>query len=460
MQSLYQRANLDGNRIEPPPAPLPDSTVVYDHILGLVSLARALDPSLPATFRFVRYAPLDESERNEASFKVMFTNDKKPLSQGGYRDANAKELWEVLGELMPKDMVEAEQKNLASSPRFRFASAVDAAIYDAFIKQTLTLEHKVISDDKIIQVSEAVRPPEMAFLNTPTLARWVYLAPGNRAENALPISTDLALWRSDVGHLRRILASDFTEAGGEDLARVKQSVQRLAGRRMGSFELDHNHGWIGYSLAQGAKGWTSFLLKAGASPFANYQSVSPICWAIANDEAKPVKDLIAAGATASSLLLSAPKVFKGDEQRELDARFDNVSQLLSFAAACGATRSMGALLDNGADPNQTGANGATALHIAAAAGDERSVRLLIGRGVDMEIEDSKRNIASQYVPDESDSLFDMMETLRLGKEKPQNQPASFRAPGILEKRDSGSTDTYGEQNSLWEETVAPPRKIR
>lgn len=453
MQSLHQRAKLDANRIEPPPAPLPDPDVVYDHILGLASLARVLNPDLPQDIRFVRFAPSDESERNTASFRVMFTNDTKALSQGGYRDADARELWEVLGELMPPEMVAAERQNLASSPRFRFAAAEDAAIYSAFNRQRLSLETQAVDDDRVIQVSGAVRPPEMAFLATPTLARWAYLAPQRANEDDLPPA--VAGWRRDVQLARRVLAQDFSQCSGSDKEALKVAITRLADRRIGSFEAEHNHGWVGYSLAQGATGWTQFLLGAGASPFASYQSVSPTCWAIARDEPTAISALINAGATPSSLLSSAPAVFQGPEQQELAGRIGPFPQLLAYATGCGATRAMAALLDAGADPANVNGRRASAAHIAALAGDERAIRLLVGRGARLDLEDQTGHLASEYVPAGSDALFDMMEAVRLGEAGAA--PAATRAPTIADSRASKGLDAYGEEPSFWDQASSPPR---
>lgn len=446
MQSLHQRATLDGNRIEPPPAPLPDPDVVFDHIMGLASLARALKPDLPQQIRFVRYAPLDEAERNTASFKVMFTEDTRPLSQDGYRDPNARELWEVLEEVLPADMVQAERDNLSASPRFRFAAAADAAVYSAFRRERLSIETKVLDEDRVIQASDAVRPAEMAFLSTPTLARWVYLAPVVGNEEALP--PNISAFRRDVHLARRVLAQDFQQCSGADRQSLVDALGRLSSRRAGNFETEQGHGWIGYSLAQGAKGWTKFLLANGASPFAPYQAVAPTAWAVASDDVVSLRALCSAGATPSAMLSSAPMVYKGNEQRELAARMGSFPHLITLAAACGATRALAGLLDEGANIDAVNATGATAAHVLAAAGDERSMRVLIGRHARLDIEDRDGNLAAQYVPEGQDALFDLMETMRLGEARPAT---------LAEYRQQRATDAYGQEPSLWDDVAAPPR---
>jgi hypothetical protein len=448
MQSLHQRARLDAYRIDPPPAPLPDPDVVYDHLLSLAALAQALDPSLPPNIRFVRYASADEAERNQASFRVMFTSDTKLLSAGGYRDENAKEMWEALSGLIPDEMIQAEQQNLARSPQFRFASPADAAVYSAFKGGRLALETQPLDDDRVIQVSAAVTPPALGFMSSPTLARWVYLAPGTGSSDEQ--SLDLRAWRRDIQFMRQVLSMPFGESSAAERDGVVDILKRAKARRSGSFEQEHDHGWVGYAIATGGTGWSSYLLHAGADPHASFNGVSPICWAIAADDGTAVDVLTAAGVSASSILIGAPRVYQGAEQSQLASSLGSFPPLLVFAAGCGSSRALGALLHAGPDPDIRNERGSTALHLASSACDERTVRTLLVNGAKLDIEDENGCIPSQLIPHQiGDSLFNMMESLRIG----ECAPGLTQDEQPLEKKDA-----YGEDPSPWITQVPPSRR--
>jgi hypothetical protein len=93
------------------------------------------------------------------------------------------------------------------------------------------------------------------------------------------------------------------------------------------------------------------------------------------------------------------------------------------------------------------------LHVAAAAGHEAAVRLLLGRGARLDIEDYAKKLPSEYVPPENDALFDLMERMRLG----ETRPVIEQAPTIAQHRAGKAKDAYGEDPSLWDRPSAGPR---
>lgn len=439
MTPLHQKATPNPDYLVPPPPVLPDPRAVYDRVMGVASLLRALDPSLPAHLRFYRRTEKDEASSNAVSFKLAFVADPSARGMAAEQDVD---FWDAAESLLPAHALAGEKKNLDEAPSYKFASPLDAAVYAAHRDQVLTVSGEVSGEDWIIKSSNAIRVPELDFMSEPSLSRWVYLAPNSKVDDDPRLSPALTRTRAHVKSLMRVLSRSYDDASSSDRQAVKESFEALEGGRS-SFENNHQHGWIGYALAHGASGWTRPLLQIGASSRVPYNGQLPVVWATAVDAATDLIDLVQADASVSILLPDAPLVYDYDHQVKLNARMGSFTSLVGLAATVGASRAAAALCKLGASVDHADTRGTTPLHAAAATGNEKMCRVLVLHGADLNKEDLDEKIPSERAPFDADGLYRWMEAARLGKPEGQIKLDDTTPPKDSFGWDSTGMDTPG-----------------
>lgn len=423
MNSLHSKATPNPNHLVPPPPVLSDPRAVFDRLMGIAGLARALDPSLPPCVRFYRRAEASEDTRNEASFGIVFTTHRDAI---GMAQEDELEFWPAIEKTIPQLALEAEKENLLSAPSYKFASPLDAAVYGAHRDGVIAVKTVPSADPEwVIQSTNGKVIPEMDFLSEPSLSRWLYLTPTAKVDEDSRASPGLTRSRSRVQTLMDVLSRPYENSSADEKNRVSEAFQALEAKKKSSFEFNHQHGWIGYALAKGASGWTAPLLALGASAHIPYNGVQPIVWATAVDDSYSIGALAQADAPVAMLMGSAPKVYDKEHQEYLDGRMGRFSSLLGLAAVVGASRATAALCQKGADINHMDGFGATPLHQACRDNNEGLARVLIHQGARLDIEDKDGNIPSECIPFHGESMFNWMEALRLGQEHklaPSNAP--------------------------------------
>ena len=263
MTPLFAKATPNPDYLVPPPPVLPDPRAVFDRLLGVASLLRALDPSLPKNLRFYRRAPADEKSRNEVEFKLVFTNDSGAAGMATEKDV---QFWETAERLLPAHALAGERERLDAAPRYRFANALDAAVYGAHRDQLVQMSTASSGDpDWVLNSSNGISVPEMDFISEPSLARWLYLAPSALADEDVRVAPALTRARANVKTLMSVLSKSYEDCSVGERNAAKDSFEALEGKRI-RFESTHQHGWIGFALAHGAKGWTKPLLHLGQMP--------------------------------------------------------------------------------------------------------------------------------------------------------------------------------------------------
>lgn len=412
MRSLHAKATPNPEYLVPPPPVLSDPRAVYDRLMGLASLARALNPDLPPNLRFYRRAEAAEDTRNNASFGVVFTSEANAI---GMAQESEVEFWSALEAVLPAHVLAGERANLDAAPSYKFSSAIDAAVYGAHRDGLMKVATAKSGDpDWVIQSTNGKRIPEMDFLSEPSLSRWLYLTPSAKIDADARLSPGLVRSRNHVRTMMDILSKPFDDCSADEKARVAQSFQALEEKRRDSFEFNHQHGWIGYAFAHGAAGWTAPLLKLGASAHIPYNGELPVVWATALDDGYSVGALVQAGASVLTLLSGAPKVYDAQNQARLESQMGPFSSLLGLAATVGAPRATAVLCQKGANVLTADARGATPLHVACRQNNEPLVRVLISNGADLSVEDRDNLIPSECIPFDGESMFNWMEQIRLG----------------------------------------------
>jgi hypothetical protein len=427
MTPLHLKATPNPDYLVPPPPVLADPRAVFDRLMDLAGLARALDPSLPTHVRFYRRAEAAEDTRNEASFGVVFTNESQAI---GMAQENEVEFWPALERTLPAHALAGERENLDAAPSYKFASSVDAAVYGAHRDGAISV-HTVGTGDPewVVQSTNGKRVPELDFLSQPSLARWLYLTPNAKVDEDSRLSPGLMLSRSRVRTLMDVLSRPYEDSSADERARVSESFKTLEEKRKASFEFNHQHSWIGYALAHGANGWTAPLLAMGASPHIPYNGELPVVWATVVDAGYDLAALSQAGASVSILLGStAPKVYDEASQKRLENRLGDFSSLVGLAAACGASRAAATLCQRGANVVHADNRGASPLHMACHDNNEPLVRVLINQGASLTQEDIEGRIPSECIPFSGQSMFDWMEALRLGAPEIKSSAPALKLP--------------------------------
>ena len=138
-------------------------------------------------------------------------------------------------------------------------------------------------------------------------------------------------------------------------------------------------------------------------------------WATALDGAADLKALVDAGASVSLILTQAPLVYDPASQERMEKRSGQFLSLVSLAANVGATRAAAALAQLGANVNHADNRGMAPLHVAASDGNESLCRVLVQHGADVSAEDGSKLLPCERVPQEDQSLFEWLETVRLGR---------------------------------------------
>lgn len=384
------------------PALLADAEVAFDEIRRLASLARALDPTLPAQVRFFQRAGADPSESQVTPGRVVFTSDVRPELTGGLQDTAPVDLFEALERTLPAQVVATLRQRLESATsRPSQAGIVVQAFRAAHKAGRVPLTVNDTSDpDVAITSSPALVPAALEFRDDSFLVDvgLAYL-PANRAR--LKGEDPAFDFLSTVNAVRQALASD---AGRLPQSRVREVVEQIRsldivpGKQ--SYEATSQQGWVAYSILAGGKGWTRPLLMQGGpsvDPHVAFRGVQPTVAAVAANDAQAVQALVDAGASANGLVSALPPIF-GNRQAAMEELAGQFVPLAVLGAAAGATEATMQLVRAGAEKELANGSGQTALHLAAITGNEALARALHVAGANVDALDAEGRTPRSYAP--------------------------------------------------------------
>ncbi len=383
------------------PALLQDAEVAHDEIVRLASLARALNPSLPANLRYFQRADSDLKELGKAPGRYVLTNDSRSELTDGLQDTQAVDLFDALKTSLPSHVVQVLhdrlQATMASPSPAGLASQVFVAAHRVG-RETLAVT-PTNELDRVIAFSPARQPAALAFTADPFLTE---VATQHLSRAPLPgqPGTDPAFdFLSNITFVRQALASD---ASRFSVGRIKDVVERIRSLDVvqgeAPFEDRSHQGWLAFSLLSGGKGWSEPLLSNGqgvVSPHAAYRGVNAITAAVAANDAPAVSSLVNAGALPNSILATVPRIF-GERQAEIEAAAGEYMPLAVFGAAVGASEAVAQLAKGGAMLDLTNNRGQTPLSVAAAQQNEPAVRALLFAKADPTLADEDGRRPSQH----------------------------------------------------------------
>jgi hypothetical protein len=396
----------------------PAREVVWERILCLASLARAIDPTLGRNLRFAKRAPLEIESRNAVDFDIVFTQSqdrtpsladtearrRSPLAAD--RDVSFED---ALRRVLPAEVVDHELRLIAGGPAEGFASGTAAAIQEAFIKGHISIHsEEIVREDadaerEVWVTSDPYAVSDTQFMRHATVARWVWMAK-NAHESAADsrISPAVNAIRQDVLRVREILNRSFAHVNTDEKAEVVDAIARLNLNRNArpSFEDAFDHSWVGYALARrNGEGWSDFLIeKARCNPNGHYAGETPVVIAIAQDDGISLKSILGAGISPSAMLNRFPEVYDAATQKSLEGREEVSIPLVLYATVIQAKKAVRALLQAGATADITSDRGSFPLMEAAYRVDTPMVRTLLEEGANPFFEDADGYTADAYVP--------------------------------------------------------------
>lgn len=366
------------------PSLLPDAEVAYDELLRLGSLARALDPSLPASLRYFRRTEADAGDRSASAGRVVFTNDVRASLDGGLQDSQAIDLFEALERSLPPALVKllrqrVDQATARPSP----AGIVVQAFEAAHGVGRVPLESRPTSDPAyVIESSPALTPAPLAFRDDAFLAD---VAAAHLKRARAPGEDAAFDFIATVNSVRQALASDASRFPASRVRDVIDQIRSLDGiRGEAPFEERAQQGFIAYSLLAGGTGWVKPLLARASDvvkPYTAYQGVSPILAAVGRNDAQAVRALVEAGISANAFMNELPPIF-GRDQRAVEEQVGTRPTLTLVGAAVGATEAVAQLVQQGALVDLPNSAGTSPLGVAVEAGNEALVRVLLAAGAD------------------------------------------------------------------------------
>lgn len=360
------------------PKLLEHDEVVFDEVMRLASLVRAIDPTLPTHLRLFRRAQTDNPSAGPEA-KVLLTSDLRADLRGGLQDSAPVDLLEKARQLLG-DRVVGRLSEAMSSQDMGLQRAFQAASIAG--KSSLT-KNALNDGDTSVYSSTPQMAPELAFLNDPFLTQ---LAIGLTEHGEIPVNEENTAnnFLHKIVGVRKALSSDVSDLSVPKVKEVIQDIQSLSSSRgHPTFEESINHGMLAYSLLSGGKGWAAPLLSQKnlqVNCFTGYGGVSPIVASIAKDDAASIKTLLEAGVSANSLMPSVPNIFNREDMSKIVRTAGEQIPLVVFAASVGSSKGISLLAKNGADLNLLSSTNETALMIAAKSGDEKSMRVLLENG--------------------------------------------------------------------------------
>lgn len=366
------------------PPLLQDAEVAYDELLRLASLARAMDPSLPATLRYFRRTEADVAERGASPGRVVFTTDARSSLEGGLQDPSAVDLFEALERSLPAGLVNLLRQRVDQATAHPSSSGIVAQAFEAAHGAgRVPLESRPTSDpDYVIEASPAIAPAALAFRDDAFLAD-VAAAHLKRARS--PGEDPAFDFIATLNSVRQSLASDASRFPASRIRDVVEQIRSLDGiRGEAPFEERAQQGFIAYSLLSGGKGWVKPLLAQApdvVKPFTAYQGVSPLLAAVAANDGQAVRALMEAGLSPNAYVNELPPIF-GRDQGAVANQVGSRSTLSVVGAAVGATEAVAQLVQHGAMVDLPNSNGSTPLAVAAQNGNEALSRVLLGAGAD------------------------------------------------------------------------------
>lgn len=394
---------------------------VFPRIMALASAARAANPNLGGYLRAYRRTPRFDTGHT-VPYRLVFTEDgSSELPEGVISDPKAKDFFEALQETFGEDFEHQAQQNLyrripiVNGVVKANGQPVEAALHEAFLQDRLTapMEYDLEGDARYA-VTEAIAIEPHAFMQEPDLAQMVlFHRPGPADDREDPV----VRLRDRFHGVLDVLGKPFEKTSALQRQQVVDNIRAL--NRMSpndSFEESMNHGWVGYAIGESLKkrqpnGWTSFLIhQAHASPYAFYGNHSPLTLAGAANDAVAVTELLQAGVSPSTVIRGMPNLFMGNHQAYLNSLGNTSVPALTYMAMVGSTAALGAMLQGGADPNHTTDRQDTALHRAAAFGDDMAVRLLLRHGASAVATDGDGRRPEELVPAGGlhDSLYKLL----------------------------------------------------
>lgn len=377
-------------RLPPGPTPeelYPDPKEAFSELMRLASLARVMDPSLPSHVRFYRHE-VGEGESGPAKARVLFTNDTRPVLEGGIQDPDVVDLFDVLERTLPESAVSRLKERLQASTS---TSSPSQAVSEAFAASgQASLDTRPTHDpDVAITSSQALAPSALAFREDAFLN---HLALSNFTRMRLPGEDPAFDYIAKVNSVRQALSRDASTLSSAQLNRVMGAIRELDGGVPGSFESTHGQGWLAYSALSGGKGWAGPLLKGAAdavNPHAPYHGISPMAAGVVANDAQAVQALLDQGVSPNVYLDRVPPAMNHVQHGVLSEKLGGRFTLASLAASMGNAASLGALARGGALLDAPGEDGKTPLHHAVESGSEAAVRTLINNGANPNVPDAQ-----------------------------------------------------------------------
>lgn len=366
-----------------------DVDVAYDEILRLASLARAIDPSLPAHVRFFQRAPDSAAEQRDTPGRVVFTTDTRPHLDGGLQDSRAVDLFDALEKVLPAHLTTALRARLDNATGHPSSAGIQAQAFRAAQAAGRVDLSAVPTNEPgmVIVSSPAVAPAALAFRDDPFLAD----AAAAFLERPRQQGEDPAFdFIANVNTVRQALATDAARLPASRVRQVVDALNALdTDPHEPAYEQRAQQGWLAYSVLAGGRNWAAPLLKQApdkVGAYTPFRGVSPIVAGVMANDAATVGAVLDAG--------MSPHVYLGEVPRVLAMGQDRVESLLgdrfslpALAVACGSDEALGQLARHGAMLDLAGAQGKTPLHVAAQMGNESATRVLLANGADPGVRD-------------------------------------------------------------------------
>lgn len=364
------------------PSLLPDAEVAYDELLRLGSLARALDPTLPATLRYFRRTEAEAADRSASPGRVVFTNDARASLDGGLQDSQAIDLFDALERSLPPTLVQLLRQRVdRATSRPSSSGIVVQAFEAAHGVGRVPLESRPTSDPAyVIESSPALFPAPLGFRDDAFLAD---VAAAHLKRARAPGEDAAFDFIATVNSVRQALSSDATRFPASRVRDVVEQIRSLDGiRGEAPFEERAQQGLIAYSLLSGGTGWVKPLLTLApdvVKPYTAYQGVSPVLAAVGRNDAQAVRALCDAGVSPNAFMNELPPIF-GQAQRSVEDKVGSRPTLTLVGAALGSTEAVAQLAQQGALIDLPNSQGDTPLGVAVESGNEALVRVLLAAG--------------------------------------------------------------------------------
>lgn len=440
--------------------PLENEGGVLARLLALASFARQLDPSLPNNVRAYRHVP-EGGDPQDVPFKVVFTTDNRSrLPNGVVEDQGVQEFWEVMDRLLPDTMAADERRAFAMRVQATRKPPFDVAMADGHRAGSISLvahERGELMGTNFYTNALAVHDDQ--FMDYPDLATRAFITPSINPSNATPVGRMILRFQA----VCETLSQPFETTGMVARQTVAENIRALdASQGEGTFEENHRHGWAGYALARGGKGWTGYLVnQVGVSPHAHYGKFSPLALAVGGNDRNATVDLLDAEVSPNTVLRGWPRMFAGKANDFFNANPTDFLPIGVFAAGVGSVGALGALLERGGDPNFPTEKQDTPLHLACQNGDEAAARLLDAHAADFTLVNDRQHVPDELIPNAS--LYNSFHHWAQLRHDQQVGRVTAPAQTLGERvRSIKPVDEVAQLESIWVEPARPvgPRRSR